>query len=496
MLDKNPKIRVRFAPSPTGDLHLGGARTALFNWLFARKNQGKFLVRIEDTDRQRVKPEFENAILNDLQWLGLDWDEGPGIGGPVGPYRQSERAPLYREQLKRLLAEGKAYPCFCRPQDLARARAVTQEKGEAYRYPGTCRGLSEKEIQKRKQEKHPFAVRLKLPDGKIRCHDLIRGAMEFDSRELDDFILVRSTGEPTFLFVNTVDDGLMGITHVLRGDDHLSNTPKQVALAQALGWKAPLFGHFPLIIGADRAPLSKRHGAVAVSEFRRQGYLPEALLNFLALLGWSLDDKTEFFTKQELIHHFSLERVQKNPARFDYEKLKWMNGSYIRRADPERIYQLCLEYLWNADAIDETFMKESGAALKRMISAVKGNLKTIADVGEELTYFLGEVHSYDPSGVGRFGNPQTIPILEKAVEVLEEMFVFNAMELEQRFRKEAQDLGCSFGDLVHAMRLAITGRTHSPNLFELIEILGRGRCIVRLKRFIHWIQEHQEAQKT
>jgi len=481
-------VRVRFAPSPTGYLHVGGARTALFNWLFARHFGGKFILRIEDTDRERSKPEYEEAILRDLQWLGLDWDEGPSIGGPHGPYRQTERASLYREQLKKLLSAGEAYYCFCTHKELEADRVLAQASGKNYRYSGKCRDLKPDETEVKRKAGQPYSVRLKVPNGTTIFTDIIRNEVSVDNTEIDDFILVRSGGEPTYNFVVTVDDAFMKITHVIRGDDHLSNTPKQILLYRALGLTPPLFAHIPLILGSDRTPLSKRHGANSVGEFKRQGYLPEAMLNYLALLGWSLDGKTELFSKDELIKRFSLDRVVKSSACFDYDKLQWLNAHYIREADEERVYLLCLEYLWDADAISDDFMREGGPALKRMIGTVKSNLKTISDVGEQLTYFLGEVHSYDPQGLAKYLVPETIPFLQKAIWILEQSVSFSALTLEERFRNEAAESGKKFADYVHPMRLAITGRTASPNLFELIQILGKGRCVVRLLRFIQMIK--------
>ncbi|HJT23192.1 MAG TPA: glutamate--tRNA ligase [bacterium] len=482
------KIRVRFAPSPTGYLHVGGARTALFNWLFARHHGGKFILRIEDTDRERSKPEYEEAIIRDLQWMGLDWDEGPSLGGPLGPYRQTERATLYREQLKKLLSLGNAYPCFCTYKELEAERLAAQETGKNYRYSGKCRNLTASDAEAKRKSGATYSVRLKVPEGVTTFPDIVRGTVTVEHAEIDDFILVRSGGEPTYNFVAAVDDALMQISHVIRGDDHLSNTPKQILIYQALGLPLPQFAHIPLILGHDGTPLSKRHGANSVGEFKRQGYLPEAMMNYLALLGWSLDGKTEIFSKDELIRRFSLERIVKSPARFDFEKLQWLNGHYIRESDEERIFQLCLEYLWDADAIDSHFMTAGGGALRRMVGTVKNSLKTISGIGEQLTYFLGEVHSYDPQGLAKYMVPQTIPLLEQAVWILEETLDFTAMSLEEKFRKRAAEKGLKFADLVHPMRLAITGKTASPNLFELVEILGKGRCIVRLMRFVQMIK--------
>jgi glutamyl-tRNA synthetase len=454
---------------------------------------GKFILRIEDTDRERSKAEYEEGIIRDLQWLGLDWDEGPGLGGPFGPYRQTERAPIYRKELKKLLAEGNAYPCFCGHKELEAERLKAQEAGHGYRYSGKCRSLAKVDVEARQKAGETFSVRLRVPEGKTIFHDLIRGEVAVDHAELDDFILVRSGGEPTYNFVAAVDDALMEMTHVIRGEDHISNTPKQILIYKALGMTPPKFAHIPLILGPDRNPLSKRHGASSVGEFKRQGYLPDAMLNYLALLGWALDGKTELFDKTELIRKFTLERVQKSPAAFDYEKLQWLNGHYIREADPERVYQLCLEYLWDADAINEDFMRHGGEALKRMIASVKSGLKTISDVGAQITYFLGEVHTYDAEGLAKWMTQASIPALEKGAFILEDTMDFTAMTLESKMREAAMELGIKFAEVVHPMRLAITGRTASPNLFELIEILGKGRCIVRILRFIRMIRSQVPA---
>jgi glutamyl-tRNA synthetase len=472
-------------------LHVGGARTALFNWLFARRHGGKFILRIEDTDRERSRTEYEEGILKDLQWLGLNWDEGPSIGGPFGPYRQTERAALYRDHLKRLISTGAAYPCFCNQKDLEAERERTMASGSGYRYSGRCRNLTAQEVEEKKKAKQPFAMRMKVPEGaSTMFKDLIRGEVTIDHAELDDFILVRSGGEPTYNFVVAVDDASMRMTHVIRGEDHITNTPKQILLYQALGYEIPQFAHLPLILGADRAPLSKRHGASSVSEFKRLGYLPDALVNYLALLGWSLDGKTEIMSRADLVKNFGLERVNKAPASFDYTKLQWMNGAYIRKTDDEFIFQQCLEYLWDMGGIDDDFMNTSGTALKRMLALVKPNLKTINEVGDQILYFLGDVHVYEPEGLQKHLHAGNLPILEDAAKLLESDVVFSAMVLEEKFRSAATVGGRKFADYVHPLRLAITGRTFSPNIFEVIEILGKSRCLERIHRFTKLIRDN------
>ncbi|MGA2672495.1 MAG: glutamate--tRNA ligase [Terracidiphilus sp.] len=358
------KPRVRFAPSPTGLLHVGNARTALYNWLFARRMGGDFILRIEDTDMERSETRHETQLIEDLRWLGLDWDEGPGTGlpgdpsgpdkGTFGPYRQSERLAIYAEHTERLLAEGKAYRCFCTPEELEAERKLAAAEHGPQVYSGRCRGLEPAEIEKNLAAGKHFAVRLKIEDHPLRFHDLVRGPVEFAAETVSDPILVRSAtggaggvsvGVPVYNYVVTVDDALMRITHVIRGDDHISNTPKQVAIDEAFGWPVPEFAHLSTILGADRERLSKRHGATSISTFREMGYLPEALVNYLALLGWGAEDgKTETFTLEELTHAFSLERVTPSPAIFDFDKLNWLNRHYLKQAEPNRVAQLAEEF--------------------------------------------------------------------------------------------------------------------------------------------------------
>src|ERR1035437_5888038 len=351
--------RVRFAPSPTGMLHVGNARTALYNWLFARRTGGVFLLRIEDTDLERSEERYEAQLMEDLRWLGLDWDEGPadadsGEKGEFGPYRQSERLAIYAEHTERLLNEGKAYPCFCTPEELEAERKQAVAEHGPQVYSGRCRTLDQATIDENLAAGKPFAVRLKIEAHPLRFHDLVRGPVEFAAETVSDPILVRSAtggaggmseGIPVYNYVVTVDDALMEITHVIRGDDHISNTPKQVAIYEAFGWPVPEFAHLSTILGADRERLSKRHGATSISTFREMGYLPEALVNYLALLGWGAEDgKTETFTLEELTRAFSLERVTPSPAILDFDKLNWLNRDYLKQADPDRLADLAWEY--------------------------------------------------------------------------------------------------------------------------------------------------------
>src|SRR5579862_4070623 len=342
------KTRVRFAPSPTGLLHVGNARTALYNWLVARHAGGQYILRIEDTDVERSKEEHETQLIEDLHWLGLEWDEGPEIGGPHAPYRQSERLAIYDEHTQQLLKEGKAYRCFCTFEELEaeRLRAVAEHRPQVY--SGKCRVISKADSAARAAAGEPFAVRLRIPDKPLRFHDIVRGDVEFASETVSDPILVRSSGVPVYNYVVTIDDALMEITHVIRGDDHISNTPKQVSIYEAFRWPVPQFAHLSTILGSDRERLSKRHGATSISTFREMGYLPEALVNYLALLGWGAEDgKTETFTLDELTRAFSLERVTPSPAIFDFDKLNWLNRHYLKQADPGRIANLSWPYFAN-----------------------------------------------------------------------------------------------------------------------------------------------------
>jgi len=331
-------------------------------------------------------------------------------------------------------------------------------------------------------------VRLRVPAGTTVIQDMVKGEVRVEHQEIDDLVLVRRGGEPTYNFVVVVDDALMEVTHVIRGDDHLSNTPKQILIYEALGFPIPQFAHIPLILGPDRAPLSKRHGASSVSEFQRQGYLPETMMNYLALLGWSLDDKTELISKEALVKHFSLDRVVKSPAAFDYDKLQWMNGQYLKNVDEDRFFGLCKERLLESGTLTEEDFKNDGPYLKKVVALVKGNVKLISQVDEQMTYFLKDVDSYDPAALAKFKTAENAPIFETAITLLQTTTSLAAVPLEEQFRAAATQSGKKFGEFVHPMRLALTGRTNSPNLFEVVELLGKEQCIKRFQRFLQLIQ--------
>jgi len=469
-------VRVRFAPSPTGALHLGGGRTALFNWLFARHNQGKFILRIEDTDRTRSTQEALAAIFDGLEWLGLDWDEGPRAGGNFGPYLQTERLKIYQNYVQQLLAEGKAYYCFCSPEELAEKRKQAEARKEAPRYDGKCRKLSSEEIKKSKDSGIPCVIRFFLPAGQTTVvEDMIRGKVEFENDVLDDFVILKSDGFPTYNFAAVVDDHLMEITHVIRGDDHLSNTPRQILLYQALGWSLPAFAHIPMILGPDKARLSKRHGATSVIDYKDQGYLPEAMLNYIAKLGWGHKDQ-EIFSRQELIDLFSLEGVGKNPAIFNFEKLNWLNGHYIRSALPERIVDLCEPLLITA------YGNHDLAYITKVVKLFLDRIKLIPEIVPLTEYFFKDKYPFEEKAVNKYlKDPQTPQILSTLKERLAKVEPFTREEIEKVFKALAEELKVKLGVLIHPCRAQVSGRSETPPMYDVLEVLGKEKVISRLK---------------
>jgi len=484
------KTRVRFAPSPTGLLHVGNARTALYNWLFARHTGGEFLLRIEDTDLERSEARYEAQLLDDLHWLGLDWDEGPSREadgaerGRCGPYRQSERLNIYAEHTERLLAEGKAYRCFCTAEELAeeKAKAIAEHRPQVY--SGRCRRLDEAGIQERMQSGAPFAVRLKIGSDPLRFHDLVRGTVEFAAETVSDPILVRSAtsasaGVPVYNYVVTVDDALMQITHVIRGDDHLSNTPKQVAIYQAFGWAVPEFAHLSTILGADRERLSKRHGATSIATFRETGYLPEALVNYLGLLGWGSEDgKTETFTLDELTRAFTLERVTTSPAIFDFDKLNWLNRHFLKQAQPERISTLSWGYF--ADRLGT----ESAAspALHAWFSQLIALFLPAVDSLSELPGKAALVFGFEVDEARRNEENAVVLAADSAQTVLDEMnrrvAAHKGPVTPEVFKGWMNDIKTTTGikgkELFHPVRIAMTGVHSGPEFDKLIPLIEAG----------------------
>lgn len=477
------KVRVRFAPSPTGYLHIGGARTALYNWLFARQNKGKFVLRIEDTDKNRSTEEAIKAIILSLRFLGLDWDEGPEVGGKFGPYRQTERSLIYQQATARLLASGKTYLCYCQPEELKQRRAAQLRKGLPPTYDRRCLALTEEEKTELDAQGIKPAIRFLTPnEGRIVVSDLVRGEVYFENEALGDFIIVRSDGTVTYNFAVVVDDASMQISHVIRGEDHLSNTPKQILLYQALGYQIPQFAHLPMIVGKDKTPLSKRHGAVDVGEFKKQGYLPEALLNYIALLGWSYDEATTIFSVDELIEKFSLKRVSKSSAIFDLDKLDWMNGTHIRSLSVKELTQRCLPFLKEAGFVKDKPEAEEAKRLEKMVGLEQERMKKLAEIAPALDFFFAKELTYDETSVEKVLKKEEVPqILDKAYQRLSKLGTWNHQEIEKTLRALQEELELKPKFVFQPIRVAVTGRMVSPPLFETLELLGKDKVLSRLE---------------
>ena len=463
-------VRVRFAPSPTGHLHIGGVRTALFNWLFARHEKGVFILRIEDTDRERSTPEAIQAILDGLKWVGLDWDEGP--------IYQSARLALYKEHAERLMVEGKAYFCYCTEEELEARRTAALARKELPKYDGRCR---------RRSGPVPSgispAVRFMAPQtGQTTVDDQIKGQVTFDNAQLDDLIILRSNGLPTYNFGAVVDDAVMRITHVIRGDDHLNNTPRQILLYRALGYDPPQFGHLPMILGPDKVKLSKRHGATSVLEYQEAGYLPEALVNYLVRLGWSYGDQ-EVFAVPEMIEKFTLDRINKAPAAFDPEKLLWLNSHYLKHADVKRVADLLVPFLRRQGLLaargqpDQTW-------LERLVKAFRERSRTLLEMAQHAAPYCQDSIAVNSEAATKFLTAALKPAFTKLITALDQVPSFEHDELERAFKSVIAETGLSMGKLAQPVRVALTGNTASPGIFEVMMLLGRQRTVARLKKAI------------
>jgi len=492
------QVRVRFAPSPTGELHIGGARTALYNWLFARHYNGKFILRIENTDVLRSREDFTLSIIQNLKWLGLNWDEGPEVGGEYGPYLQSERLHIYKSFANRLLAEGKAYLCYCSAEELKRRKKQMQEAKIPPVYDGRCRNLSEKERKKFEREGKKPTIRFKVQgEGELKVKDLLRGEVNFNIKTLGDFIILKSDGTPTFNFANVIDDALMKITHVIRGDDHLSNTPRQLLIYEALGFEPPDYAHIPMILGKDGSKLSKRHGATSVEYYRKKGYLPWALVNYLALLGWSTPDSREFFAKEELIQKFSLDRVNKAPAIFDPQKLEWMNADYIRRTNTKELAEMLIPYLREKGWIGERMTSSTYNKVLRITELEKDRLRTLSDITELANFFFEKDFPYDKESVKKRLRKDYVPsLLERIKTEVEKTESLTARELERILRKLAEELNLSASKVFHPLRVALTGKMTGPGLFELAEVLGKEEVIRRINRTLSMLRKKELFTKS
>ena len=477
-------IRVRFAPSPTGYLHVGGARTALYNWLFARHHGGVFILRIEDTDVDRSKPELTTAILRSMEWLGLTWDEGP--------FNKSERLDRYQAMAAELERAGHAYPCFCSVEELQGKRAKAEAERRPWKYDGTCRNLPEGQSAGRRTAGEPFAIRFRVPaTGKTRFEDQVFGPIEIENNDIEDFVLLRSDGNPTYHLGVVADDLDMRVTHVVRGADHLSNTPKQVLMYQALGAPAPVFAHLPLILGPDRTRLSKRHGATSVEAYRDQGILPEALVNFLALLGWTPPEGKEIVPLAEMVKAFDLGAVSKSNAVFDPEKLAWMNSEYLRALPAERLLPLVEEELRKAGLIAEARIQNSEFRIRNedrpqfeaSVRLLQSRTRTLKDFSGAFRAFFTDEFDYDPEAAKKFWKEGALPdLLSALAERLSGAEPFDARETETALRTLAEERGVKAGLLINDARVALTGQAVAPGLFDVMAVLGRDRVVARLRR--------------
>lgn len=483
-------VRVRFAPSPTGKLHIGGARTAIYNWAFARANGGTFILRIDDTDPTRSTDENTQIILRAMRWLGLDWDEGPEVGGDFGPYAQTERLDMYKEAAQKLWDAGRAYPCFCTTEQLAADRAAAQARKDPFQgYQRRCRDLSREEAQARIDAGEPCVLRIKVPAdrGDVVIHDAVHGDVVFDAKELDDFVIFRSDGTPTYNFATVVDDAMMGITHVIRGDDHLSNTPRQVMVYEALEAPVPTFAHISMILGADGKKLSKRHGATSVEEYRDAGYLSDAFVNYLALLGWSLDGETTVIPRDVLASQFSLERISKNPATFDPKKLDWMNAEYINAmSDADFADQIMLPELHKAGLIDDGFEADE-TWVDALAAIVKPRTKMPADaVGVAAPVFAtAQTLEYDEKSVAKgLAKEGMGAVLDAARAALEAVSVnaWTPEAIDGALEPLPEALDAKKRIVFQAVRVAVCGNMVSPPLGETMSLIGKDDCLARIDR--------------
>lgn len=486
-------VRVRFAPSPTGYLHVGGARTALFNWLYARHHKGVFVLRIEDTDLARSTEEATQVILDALEFLGLDWDEGPNRGGDYGPYYQSERLDIYQEYARKLIDLGRGYECFCSPEELEQRRQEQIKAGKPTRYDQRCAELTSEEREKFQAEGRVPVIRFRaLLEGDTIVHDTIRGNVRFENTQIDDFVIFKSDGMPTYNFAVVVDDALMKITHVIRGEDHLSNTPKQIQIYDALGFSVPHFAHIPMILGPDKSLLSKRHGATSVMQFHDDGYLPEAMVNYLSLLGWGYDDSQTIFSTDDLIAKFSLERVSKNPAVFDLQKLEWMNGLYIRELSLEDFYEVAVPFWQQVGFLPEEVTDEQKEFALRILKELQARIKLVGEVVEYARYFFQDDYVYNEEVVQKIlTKPQTEAILNYVHEVISTIEVLDEAHVKPLFTAGLEKHGIKMGDLIQPIRVALTGTNISPGIYEVLELLGREKVLVRIEQTLAMLREKE-----
>lgn len=450
---------------------------------------GKLVLRIEDTDQDRLKEDSVSQIITSLKWLGLSWDEGPEVGGPVGPYFQSERFDIYRKYCQQLIDEGKAYYCFCSAEDLAEQREKQRALKQPFHYARTCRDIPPEEAKKRVENGESYSVRIKVPlEGTIGFHDMIHGDIQFDVNQYDDFVIMKSSGIPTYNFAVVVDDHLMGMTHVLRAEEHVSNTPKQLFIYQALGWEAPQFGHMPMILAPDRSKLSKRHGATSVEEFRSQGYLPEAIINYLTLLAGQPGNDEEIFSLEDTVKVFDFSKMSQKAAVYDVKKLTWMNGQYLSSLPLDRIVEAAIPFFKEKGLVDDAYLAAHKDYFAHLVDVVRVRVKTLAEVADASTYFFKDLDGYEEKGVEKHFKPGNASLLRKCHDKLAALPVFDLATTEQAYHEIADEMGISFGKVIHPTRLALTGRTFSPGMFDVMVLLGREKTLERLEKAIAFIE--------
>lgn len=481
------EVRVRYAPSPTGHLHIGNARTALFNYLFARSQGGKFIIRIEDTDKKRNIAGGEESQLKYLKWLGMDWDESVDVGGEYGPYRQSERNDIYQTYYNQLLENGHAYKCYCTEAEIEAEREEQMERGETPHYSGKCRHLTAEERAKLESEGREPSIRIMVPEGKTYTFDdMVKGTVSFESEGMGDWVIIKKDGTPTYNFAVTVDDYLMKISHVLRGDDHISNTPKQLMVYEALGWEPPIFGHMTLIVNESRKKLSKRDESIIqfIEQYEELGYLPEALFNFITLLGWSPAGEEELYSKEQFIEIFDANRLSKSPALFDTNKLTWMNNQYMKKIDVDRVLEVSMPHLVKAGRLGENLTREEQQWVKGLVALLQEKMSYGAEIVELSDMFFKDEAEYEEDAKEVLSG-ETVPEVLKAFSVeLDKMDNFKADEIKAAMKAVQKSTGQKGKNLFMPIRAAVSGQTHGPDLPQTIELLGKGKVLNRIQKII------------
>lgn len=480
-------IRVRYAPSPTGHLHIGNARTALFNYLFARNQKGQFIIRIEDTDQKRNIVGGEESQLKYLKWLGMDWDESVDVGGEYGPYRQSERLDIYKKYYEDLLEKGLAYKCYCKEEELEKEREEQIARGEAPRYSGKCRHLTKEDQARLEAEGRKPSIRFRVPEGKVyRFNDIVKGEVSFASEDIGDFVIVKKDGMPLYNFAVAIDDHLMKISHVLRGDDHISNTPKQLMIYEAFGWEPPTFGHMTLIVNENHKKLSKRDESIIqfIEQYEALGYLPEALFNFIALLGWSPVGEEEIFSKEELIEIFDPARLSKSPAVFDRQKLIWMNNQYMKKLPVEKVVELALPHLVSAGRVPENPSPEQLEMVNKLVALYQEQMSYGAEIVSLSELFFKEEISYDETGKAILSEEQVPEVLRAFLQELEHLEPFEAAEIKAAIKRVQKATGQKGKKLFMPIRVAVTGQEHGPELPNTIELLGKETVKKRIQNIL------------